>query len=986
MSGAEFGLVRVPVLSVEESARMVAAQDVHDPVAAMAVDLAADPHLRTAARTQERARATLLRYLARMGGRATPYGLFAGTAPLSVGEERDLEADSRDRHRVRVRVDVRALEDTVAAALADADPDDVPLRRNPVARVGDTAVRFAAPGDATAAVVSVRRTEAIDTALAVLGDAGMSASALAGALAERLPGAAPDRLLGFVRGLRGRGLLQPSDGLVAPGTEPADRAVRLLDAVGDRDRAAAVRALLSDAAGERTFDTGLRDRLDAAWERAAGHAPALAPVRHAERFDLHPELAMRAARLDRRTVADLRAAVRRVASLASPGPAPGLDMAAFRAAFAQRFEDAEVPLLQALDLESGVLRPAGRGASELAARAGLRTETPAAAPAVTPELLDLLGRWRSDRGPDDGGSVDISHLPEADADGSRALLAVLLGDADPAAHDGPHSMLVGGVGRAPHALLARFGLRRPAVADRIREEVARAREERRAGGPEEDPIHAELVYHPGGRIGNVLVRPRLLDETIALTGAHAGTLHLDRLLLQLRPDGFRLRDSLTGRPVLVELNTAHNVDFHGLDPVYAVLGHLAASGGAGWSWGPLARLPRLPRVTCGRVVVSPERWLLTGEEVAAVLAAPSPAAELRRRLPGIGGRTWVGTGEYDHVLPVDLREDASVRAALDRAGGRDTAFVEMPQAEAPAVRGPTGRHVAEVVVPAGPVLREPPRPAPGTVALDRDHGRAWVYARLYCGPAAADRVVARAHRLSAELRAAGTADQWFFLRYQDAYGYHVRVRVRPARRTARPDVLAAVDALGGGLSEEGVVSRVVLDEYVPEVARYGGAEGLRAAEHLFTASSDRVAAALPGLADESARLHQAVADTTHWCAELFDSFDERQGFLRACRDGLGVSPTREGNRLGKFVRGRERDLRAHLADARPDEDVAKALVALAAAQAPGSASRSRWSVFGSALHLHLNRTFAFDAVRMEYLAHELALRHLRRLHALEGKR
>jgi thiopeptide-type bacteriocin biosynthesis protein len=199
-------------------------------------------------------------------------------------------------------------------------------------------------------------------------------------------------------------------------------------------------------------------------------------------------------------------------------------------------------------------------------------------------------------------------------------------------------------------------------------------------------------------------------------------------------------------------------------------------------------------------------------------------------------------------------------------------------------------------------------------------------------------------------------------------------------------VLTAVDALGARLAAEGLVSRVVLDEYVPEVARYGGTEGLRAAEGLFTASSDRVAAALPELADESARLYRAVADVIHWCTELFAAFDEREEFLRACQGGLDVAPTREGNRLGKFARAHEAALRAHVEGVRPDEDVAKALGALAAALAPGTGTRGRWSVFGSALHLHLNRTFAFDAVRMEYLAHELARRHLRRLHALEGRK
>lgn len=974
-----FGLLRIPVLGVEESARLVASGRLDDPTVATAVDFAADPSLRPSAERSERARATLLRYLARMGGRATPYGLFAGTAPSTVGSRRELVVEPRERHGVRARVDIRVLEEVVARALSEADPDTPPLRLNPsAARSGGDTVRFAAPGDATAPVVRVRATPAILTVMELLGERELDAVELVRLLAEHLPGVGDPRLLVFVRDLRDRGLLQVSDGLLVPGVEPVDRAVHLLERVGDRGGADALRALGDDLAEPRPFDGRLRASLDTVWEKAADRIPLLRDVVYSRRFDLHPELSMRSAVLDRRTVSDLRSAMRRVAFLSRPGVPVGLDVGAFRDAFVRRFEDSEVPLLEALDLETGVLSTPGRGVSTLASEAGLSRGPTSTDPSIAPELLDLFADHSGE-----GGPVDIAHLPEAQTEGSRAVMAVLLGAGDPSAHDGPHSVLVGGVGRSPYSLAARFGLGRPEIADRLHEGISDAGSRARSGV---EPLHVELVHHAGGRIGNVLVRPRLLCDTIALAGAHGGTLHPGRLLLQWRPEGFRLSDAVTGRPVVVELNTAHNVDLHGLDPIYSLLGHLASGGGTAWSWGPLTRMPHLPRVTCGRVIVAPERWVLSTERMRRVLDAPSPAAELRRHLPGLGERRWVGTGEYDHVLPIDLEDDTSVRAVLGRSKGEgSTALVEMPQLEEPAVRGPEGGHVAEVVVPLGPVLRTPPRPAPGVVGRDVRHGDAWVYARFHCGHAGADRIIDRSMRLADGLRSAGDVDRWFFLRYEDEEGYHVRLRLRAITADTRARTLLAVAELGERLLSEGLATRTRLDRYVPEIARYGGAEGLRAAEALFTVSSDRVAGYLPEITGDEDRLHLAVADTVHWCRGVFDSHEERLEFLAVCQNGLEVSAPKEGNLLGRFVRAREKGLRAALERISPDERVTEALRDLAAAQAPEARPRDRWSVFGSALHLHLNRVFAFDAVRMEYLAHEFARRHVLRARALEGR-
>ncbi|WP_344109594.1 thiopeptide-type bacteriocin biosynthesis protein [Nocardiopsis rhodophaea] len=210
------------------------------------------------------------------------------------------------------------------------------------------------------------------------------------------------------------------------------------------------------------------------------------------------------------------------------------------------------------------------------------------------------------------------------------------------------------------------------------------------------------------------------------------------------------------------------------------------------------------------------------------------------------------------------------------------------------------------------------------------------------------------------------------------------MRMRPTDAAARVRVVAAMDALGGALLSEGLIGRSAMDDYVPEVSRYGGADNLALAERLFSASSDQVAAFLASRPSEEQRLYQAAADAVHWCSVLFDSPDEQRAFLRLCQGGLSLTVTKKGNPLGKFHRAHDRALREHLAAAPGDERVAKSLAALSSSVRQELDGHRDGSVFGSALHLHCNRLFAFDAVRLEYLAYELAQRRIHQLHALEG--
>ncbi|HEY4456980.1 MAG TPA: thiopeptide-type bacteriocin biosynthesis protein [Pseudonocardiaceae bacterium] len=941
-------LIRTALLSVAESVELIAADHLDDQLVAAAIALAADAELLASAPTKERARHAVRRYIARMGGRATPYGLFAGTTFGTVDKTRALRLDPRSAHRVHVRVDTKALELAVAEAMDEADFDQLPLRPNPTIARRDGELRYVRPGDESADVVSMRATAAIEAVLAASREGAASGAELLAALSAASPGSPPAALRAFLTRLLDGDLLLRAGDIVAPGREPSELALRLLDG----ERAAVLRTLLDEIGTERVLDVDLPESLQKAWKPAAQRISAWTELPEKERFHLDLELSMSDPTVDARTVRELTDTLRRL-ELAFPPYDPLRD---FREAFARRYEDAEVPLLEALDPERGVRKVRARELSNLAHEAGAVGASGKSDPTVPNTLLRVLDKWQRT-----GLDVDISDFPLAERTSAQSVYAALLDD-----YEGRFtSMLVAGFRRTSVALMSRFALGRPDATRALRDWLGQA---------ESDAIHAELIHTPGTRDGNVVLRPKLFDDVITLTGATGGTIGLDRLRIRLVGDRIMLRDSESGRPVIIELSSAHYISAVGAHPVYTFLGHLSGNGSAGWLWDPMGELSHLPRVVCGSVIVAPEQWRLTRAQVKRVIADKN----LRALLPGIGARRWVGAGQDDQVLPIDLDSDRSIGAVLAHfASHEHTRLTELPQVESPGVAGPTGRHVAETIVP---IITMRTERAVSTVAeFDPAAGGQWVYAKFFTGTSGADQVIAQAHQVATALRTAGLIDGWFFLRYRED-GYHVRVRMRPVDAQRRAAVLVELDRLGQRLRAAGLVTRVATDEYVPEVARYGGPANLALAERLFSADSDAVAAHVASGSDEQTRLYLTVGTTLRRVRAAFATVAEQQEFLRNCQGGLDVHFEREGNPLGKFYREHRPALSAFL-DEHTGETAADDLFGELSSRLD---SGIQGPVLAAVLHMHCNRVFAVDSRRLEFLTYELTARKIREYQAREA--
>ncbi|MGV8090705.1 MAG: lantibiotic dehydratase family protein [Mangrovibacterium sp.] len=136
-------------------------------------------------------------------------------------------------------------------------------------------------------------------------------------------------------------------------------------------------------------------------------------------------------------------------------------------------------------------------------------------------------------------------------------------------------------------------------------------------------IIAEIAHLPENHVGNILVRPHLRHYEIPyLSNSMMNrnrTIPLTDLLVST-PNGryIKLRSRRLNKEIIPVLTNAHNYNANAL-PVYHFLSLFQSYGlreAIGFGWGPLLReKPFLPRVRYGNAILSPAIWNITRGEI-----------------------------------------------------------------------------------------------------------------------------------------------------------------------------------------------------------------------------------------------------------------------------------------------------------------------------------------------------------------------------------
>jgi len=517
-----------------------------------------------------------------------------------------------------------------------------------------------------------------------------------------------------------------------------------------------------------------------------------------------------------------------------------------------------------------------------------------------------------------------------------------------------------------------------------------------------DAVFAEVVHVGPGRIGNVASRPVLRNWEIPYLGVSGAPreqqITLDDLLVTVEGPEVALYSRRLRRRVIPRLTTAHNYVLGNL-AAYRILCSLQTQGvrsGLQWTWRPFDKQPFLPRVRCGRAILSRAYWNVTADEIKGLGHAAIEPWRVRRGIP-----RRVLLAEEDNELLIDFDNVLSVETFL--ASVRQLPEFELtefwPGVEDLPVRGPEGRFVHELTIPfirrRTPTRRPAAPPFLGNVGYDVERvlvpTSRWLYLKLYTGTATADLVLRDAVApLVARTMETGAAERWFFIRYNDPQN-HLRVRFGgdPARLRQIIDWLP--EFLDPLLAEDRI-ARWQLDTYEREIERYGGAEGMEISEAVFHADSEAVLAALEDLGGDSGaewRWRLALVGIDRLLDDFRFDLAARRDLMAELRRAFG-NEFAAGAQLTQQLAQRQRETASELyelltAPLSPEHPLAGSIAALdrrSERLAPlvaelrdlasrGALTTSMEELVNSYIHMFVNRLIRSDARRHELVLYDL---------------
>lgn len=779
-------------------------------------------------------------YLLRWQHRPTPLGLFAGTAPVSVGPR--ASARWRDKHRAVIRPDAEWVTDMVLRfQRTPALLKRLPLVANNAAHArGDRLVAPGPPSDGHAVLlapveISVRNARPVAAAM----DAARTPipyGELHGHLRDTFPQATEEKIDALLLGLVEQQFLITS--LWAPMTtvDPFQHLCRELnrhqaDTIPEvRDLVHALYALRDDVS---THQPTLSDTNVSA---VATRMRALTPVTPTP---LLIDTALDCeTQLPQAVIAEVQAAVWALYRT-TPQPYGYQHWRDYHRRFRARYGvGALVPVMD-LVADSGLGLPAGYIGSERGAAPKLRTDRDELLLALMQQVL-LDGR-------DELRLTDDMVDALEKAAGSDARLFVprvetafeVHSPSTTALSRGSFDVLLTAAPRPGSSMAGRFAHLLPPD----RQDALAATYD---GAP--GVLTAQLVFPPRRhRNENVTRTPRLLPHVIELSGhqeTDEATVQLADIAVTADPRSFHLVQLSTGRRIDVRV-------LHALEggtqtpPLARFLAEVANGRYAAYKpfdFGAGSRLPFLPRVRYRRTILTQARWLLMADDLP---GRKAPTKEWEHAFDAWRDRLrvpmQVAMIEYDQRLPLDLSHPVHrrvLRAHLDST--RRLELREVPDGEA---HGWIGRaHEIWLSLGRAADTTDMPRPYPATSSRPERHlpGAGNVLlAQFHAHPRRYDEILS--HHLPSLLAAFGEkAPAWWFTRHRkmarpDADQHlDLTLHLPPgAYGTAAQHIRTWADSL----HRLGLASGLVLAPYQPQTGRFGVETAMDAAHQVFAADS-----------------------------------------------------------------------------------------------------------------------------------------------------
>lgn len=447
---------------------------------------------------------------------------------------------------------------------------------------------------------------------------------------------------------------------------------------------------------------------------------------------------------------------------------------------------------------------------------------------------------------------------------------------------GEYSLEVTSVPRPGSSMLGRFAHLLPADQQHL---IADSYPDR------PDALTAQLSFAPRRRRNeNVARTPQLLPYVIPLAEhpvADAASIALNDIGVSGDARSLHLVQLSTGLPI--DARVLHALEAGTQTPPLArFLSEIAGAHNAVYTtfdFGAASRLPYLPRVRYGRTTLAPARWLLDNRDMPGRRAAHrawEEAFALWRERTNVN--RYVCLMENDQRLPLDL--DHPVHRRLVRSRMYEGPDLELRQAAGPDAHGWIGR-AHDIVLP---FLRTSPANQPSPVRRSRPKAQpplqlpgagSALHMHLHTHPDRFDEILD--HHVPQLLAALDQETMWWFTRHRHLdrpeTGQHLalNLHIAPADYAT---VAAAVHRWATELHHQHLLARLTLEPYRPQTGRYGAGAAMDAAHEVF-ATDSAAALAQIRLASHTPLTPQAVtaASLVDLAAHLLPSAEDAWRWL-----------------------------------------------------------------------------------------------------------
>lgn len=823
----------------------------------------------------------LYKYVLRLSRRGTPFGLMAAVTTIGTGDTTLLQPEPEICLHARLDNAYTArIAQAVRKTLLRTRNRHFRLHTNNTANLLSSELRYVArvgPDGDRYRLSSVRRTREIDLILEEAGNHILSGHLIT-RICERLACNEDDAWM-FVEGLISHEILHTEAEISLTSGDCFDALGRTTAAIEGLSEEAALIDMLSKQvrAMNRTEDITeerLREVVEGVSRLLEENPENIINPVHLDAYRRPGRSMLGRSRL--RELAD------DVASLLGVLWRPHEPLQSFARAFGKRFGDAEVPLLEALDADTGICfgpprtlsNPLLAGAIDSSASTEIELEWDAWRQFLLERILQAASR----------NEEEVALQREDLAKYARPLgrkniflsLAahVTLLDATEA-NNAPSMLLRGLYGPSAANLLGRFTCGDPELTTRVRELV----DHEQALSPGR---LAEVLHLPAGKAANVLARMPLRDTEIVygpVRPAGSQVLSCGDLLVSLHEGRLRLRDRISGEEIFPRLASAHFTGAYNL-PVYqflAAMQHVDGHVGPVLDSKLFERLPHVPRIRLGSLIISPARWRLDADE-SKRLSHKSAMEEQMREVRKLRSQRnlprWVALAQGDNLLDIDLEDPLAVLTLVSEMKGRPAVLLESVSALDQSGAAISDRASAnELIVPVHAAIGEPIRDrldsSHRTVAIAAIRAskekplQQWIYLEIFTGESSAERILTDV--IGARMRALqieGRLTRWFYVRYYDGDDFHLRLRLLPSEESDRLNLVDEAVGMFDSCIADGIVSQVRICGYEPELERYGGPDSMPLCEEIFHLHSDaavRVLGKILGLPDQEDKRWVACA-------------------------------------------------------------------------------------------------------------------------------